>query len=156
MADFATLADLAVRLGRASSSELTAAQQAQGTLLLTLATGLITQAVDRDSTWADALSPVPTLLRAITLEVAARVMQNPVGARSESETLGQYQHSTSFTDRSHGLMLTDAEVVLCRRVIVGVSSGSAALDSMVTVLANNETLFDGWSGEEVELYDWTA
>lgn len=158
MANFATLADLAVRLGRATSSELTAAQQAQGNLLLELATGLILDTVGRDTAWADDLASVPVMLRAVTLEVAARVMQNPVGARSESEQLGQHSHGVSFPDGAHGLMLTPAEAVLCRRTVIGVQSGSAAMDSLATIMAENmPNTLDGLLEEGIDerpIYDW--
>lgn len=160
MATFATLADLAVRLGKPTSGDLTAIQQAQGNLLLNLATELIIEAVDRDDTWAAALPAVPVLLRAVTLEVVARVMQNPAGARSESETLGQYQRSQSFSDLANtGLMLTDAEVLLCRRAVIGVTSGSARTDSLAAIVADNlPNTLTGLIEESLDdppLYDWT-
>lgn len=151
---FATLEELGVRLGLT----FTAAQTAQASLLLSLATGLIIEVVNRDDTWAATYSPIPRLVRAVCLEVVARVMQNPTGARSESETLGQYQHSTSYTDGTHGLVLTDAEALLCRRAIIGATSGSAAMDSLATQVAENmPNTLDGLLEEgidDVPIYDW--
>lgn len=156
--DFASLTDLATVLGRTSSTELTAAESLRGTLLLTLASGLITDAVGRDSAWAIALNPVPIMLRAVCLEVAARVMRNPSGARSESEQIGQYQHSVSWTDGAHGLTLTDAEEMLCRRTILGLSSGSSVVESIADKLAVNTPSLDALleaGHDDPPIYDWT-
>lgn len=139
---FATLDQLALRLGKSSSADLTAAQQAQGDSLLELVTALITAAVDQSMEWAAALTPVPAVLRGVCLEAVARVMQNPSGARSESEQLGAYQHSQSFTDNAHGLVLTDAEVMLCRRAVHGRLSGSSrpltTLDDLIELSETGE------------------
>lgn len=132
MANFATRNELAVRLGRNNDTELTTAQQAQADLLLTLATGLVTDAVGKTTTWADALAPVPVVLRAVTLEMVARVMHNPTGARSEMQQLGSAQHSVSFADGAHGLFLTDVEARLCRVAVWGRDSGSVQLGSLFT------------------------
>lgn len=159
MATFATITELAVRLGRVNESELTAAQQAQADLLLELATGLITQAVDRDTAWQDALTPVPVLLRAVCLEMCARVMTNPSGVRSEGETVGSYQHNVSYTDGSHLLMLTDSETLLVRRAVHSATSASAAVESLATTVATNmPTSLDELmtAGEtDTPIYDWT-
>lgn len=130
MANFATRTDLAVRLGRNDDTELTTAQQAQADLLLTLATGIVTDAVGKDTAWADALTPVPGVLRAVTIEMVARVMHNPMGVRSEMQQLGSAQHSVSFADGAHGLFLTDDEARLCRRAVLGPMSGSVQLGSL--------------------------
>lgn len=143
---FATLDELALRLGTTGASELTAAQAAQGHMLLELVTGLIIDAVDRDDTWA-ATAVIRRELRAVCLEATARVMQNPSGARSESEQLGQYQRSASYTDHAHGLELTDAEIRMCRRAVIGQVSGSAYLES---VLATGYVPPD----PDVDVYDW--
>lgn len=123
-ATFATIDDLAHRLGLTSAADFTAAQSAQGLMFLVLASGLIIQAADKDAAWANALTTIPVLLRAVCLEVCARVMSNPTGARSESETLGAYQHASSYADGSHGMWLTDREVLLVRRVVFGTLSAT--------------------------------
>lgn len=135
MANFATLTELAIRLGRVDDSELTASQHAQGTQLLETATALILDAIGRDAAWLDDQDPAPAVPRAVCLEMCARVMMNPANVRSEGETLGQHQHSVSYSD-GHGLLyLTDRELRLCRRAALGVGSGSAYVDSLVTTLA---------------------
>ncbi len=122
---FASLNDLAVLLGNASSANLTDAQAAQGTMLLELATGVLTGALGKDDDWAAALDPVPAALRLVCLAMVAPVMQNPGGARSESETLGAYSHSTSYTDDAHGLgELTTAWLAMCRRAVYGRGSAT--------------------------------
>jgi hypothetical protein len=141
--NFATLDQLAMRLGQIDATGLTAAQQAQGNMLLGIVTGLVIGAVGRDDDWAASLTTVPAVLTGVCLEACARVMQNPSSARSESETLGQYSHSASFTDGAHGLMLTDAEEMLCRRAVLGALSGSARLDSLATELARCLPVTDG-------------
>lgn len=145
---FATLDELALRLGKSSATELTDAQVAQGQMLLELVTGMIVDEVDRDDGWAATLSPIPRAVRAVCLEAVARVMQNPAGVRSESEQLGAYQHSSSYTDDAHGPMLTDRESTLCRRSILGQLSGSAALQSLGTCVADSRpNVIDGWVGD---------
>lgn len=112
MADFATLDQLAVRLGRTSEDELTEAQRAQGELLLALVSGLIRDAAGKAIDWEP--DPASILLRAVCLEAAARVMTNPAGVRTESETLGQHQHSVSYPDGHSNVYLTAREAKLVR------------------------------------------
>lgn len=135
MANLATLTELAVRLGRIDADALSTQQQAQGTQLLGTATDLILEAVNRDTDWLDDLDPVPRVLRAVCIEVAARVMTNPAGVRTEGETLGQHQHSVSYAEGAGLLYLTDRELRLCRRVALGAGSGSAVLESLATTIA---------------------
>lgn len=140
--EFASLDDLAVMLGVGTAASLTTVQVTQAEMLLPLVADLVIDAVGRDTAWALALDPVPALLRAVTLTVVKRFMDNPSGVRSESETLGQYQHSASYTDGAHGLMLTDAEVMLCRRAVYGKLSGSSrpltTLDDMIELAETGE------------------
>lgn len=112
MADFATLDQLAIRLGRTSADEFTDAQAAQGAQMLELASGLIREAGGKRADW-DPL-PASIVLRAVCLEAAARVMTNPAGVRSEAETLGQHQHSVSYPDGQGAPYLTLREEKLVR------------------------------------------
>lgn len=130
MADFAKLDDLAVRLGRIDADALTAAQQAQGTLLLALASGLIRDAGGKATDWDP--DPASILLQAVCLEVCARVMTNPAGVRSEAETLGQHQHSVSYPDGHSAVYLTPREAKLVR--------GAAGLGSATTIPATTVDL----------------
>lgn len=140
---FATIDDLALRLGR---DTFTAAETAQAAMLLELVTGLIIDACDRDDAWAATYTPVRRELRAVCLEAVARVMQNPFGARAQSETLGQYSYSSSYTDGAHGLTLTDNEVLLCRRAVIGATSGSATLRALLPRRTTDDPA--------VDIYDW--
>lgn len=112
MADFATLDQLAIRLGRMSEDSLTDAQRAQGELLLSLVSGLIRGTAGKAFDWDP--SPASVVLRAIALEAAARVMTNPAGVRSESETLGAHQHAVSYPDGHGDVYLTAREAKLVR------------------------------------------
>ncbi len=116
-APFASLADLAARIGALTDEHVT-----RGTLLLDLATGIIADAVNRA---AQDITPVPIVLRAVCLEMVARVTNNPTGARSESERLGEYQHTTAFADDAQLLTLTDHEARMCRRAVHGRLSGTS-------------------------------
>jgi hypothetical protein len=132
---FATLDQLALRLGITGAADLTAWQAAQGAMLLELVTALIVEAVDKTDEWAATLDPIPAMLRAVCLEAVARVMQNPGGVSSESETLGAYSHTARYefsSDQGTGVMLTEAEGRAARRAVYGVSSGSAYPISIVS------------------------
>lgn len=115
MADFATLDQLAIRLGRTGEDELTEAQRAQGALVLALASGLVRDSAGKPADWDP--DPASVVLRAITLEAAARVMTNPAGVRSEAETLGQHQHSVSYPDEHGAVYLTARESKLVRGAV---------------------------------------
>ena len=138
---FATLNDLALRLGVGSEDDLTATQTAQGTMLLGLATGMIAETAGRDTEWADELDPVPEIVRGVCLEMVARVMEplmrNPAGASSQSKTIGSYSETTRFESGGSsagvaaGLNLTDSEALMVRRALIGTLSGSAYLPSML-------------------------
>lgn len=141
--EFATLDQLATLLGKAGAADLTTEEAALGALLLTLASGLIIDAVGKDEAWAIALGPIPSVLRAVCLAAAKRVMDNPTGVRSQSETLGQHSYSSSYTDGAHGLMLTDYETTLVRRAVIGRLSGSATVCSLATEMADRYEI-DGW------------
>lgn len=115
MADFATLDQLAIRLGRTSEDELTAAQQVQGAQMLLLASALIRNEGGKAADWEPVTGSVAqAVLRAVALEAAARVMTNPAGVRSEAETLGQHQHSVSYSDGHGAVYITRDEAKLVR------------------------------------------
>jgi hypothetical protein len=126
MTTFASLNDLALLLGNESEDDLTAAQTAQGTMLLELATSVLTGQVGKDDDWAADLDPIPGILRLAVLAMVQPAMQNPTGARSESETLGAYSHTTSYTDGAHGLAFLDGPTLLaCRHAVWGRLSGTS-------------------------------
>lgn len=110
--------------------ELTEAQEEQAEYLLEAATSVVAEAAGHDDAWADALDPVPNLLRVVTTEMAVRAMGNPGGLRQQSETLGQYSHSQTYRDEGAGLWLTPLEERLVRQTL-GSGSGSVRVDSIV-------------------------
>jgi hypothetical protein len=135
MTAFATLDQLALRLGKTDANDLTTAESAQGQMLLELATRLITAAVGKTDTWAATLDPVPPYLLALCLDAAWRAMRNPGGVSSESETLGAYSHTARYefsSDQGTGVTLTEAEQRAARRAVYGVSSRSAYPISIVS------------------------
>ena len=136
MTTFASLNDLAVLLpDHASEDDLTEAEAARGAMLLELATGVITGALGKDDDWAEALDPVPAALRLVCLAMVVPVMQNPGGARSESETLGAYSHSTSYMNGAHALgELTTAWLKMCRRAVFGRGTATSMPATTVDLL----------------------
>lgn len=118
---FATNADMAARLG----VTFTAAQQDQADAALDAATALIAAELDRVEA---EISPVPELVKQVTITAALRIFSNPQGALSESETLGSYSHSERY---SEGVELSAMDRLLVRRAYFGTSSGSARPESTV-------------------------
>lgn len=137
-ATFATVADLAQRLGRT----FTAQEEAQAEMLLGLASSAIAAACDKPDQWIAELVPVPPAVRVVCIEAAVRVMVNPEGVRSRQEMLGAYQHSESFhayfDPAAAGVHLTDAEILRVRRAVYGSSSGSANLPSIIADCCTEE------------------
>jgi len=131
-AAFATTDDLLARLGKTEFTDLEAAQAAQ---FLESATANIVVAVDKTDEWAAELSPVPSGLKSLCLELAARAMVNPTGVRSQSEQLGSWQRSESYTDDGHNIDLTASETLRARRIVYGSNSGSAQAESTMDDIA---------------------
>lgn len=127
---FASTDDIAARLGESSLSE---ADEASAEMLLEFATAVIAQAVDKDDEWADALDPVPKILRLMTVELVCRAMASPQALGSATETLGAYSRSETYRrDLSTSLVLTDLEERMLRRAIIGRLSGSAEVESLAS------------------------
>ncbi len=164
---FATLDQLALVLGKLDASDFTAAQAAQGAMLLELATDNITEGVGRTAAWAQTLSPIPAIVRSVCLAAVARVMRptlnNPDGVSSQSETLGAWSHTTRYGENgtSAGAVApddldpTEAEIRKCRRAILGTLSGSAYVDSLATELAVGTRELPVGDAES-PVYDWTG
>lgn len=134
---FATVEDVRRRLGLAS---LTDDQTATVELLLDQATGLITDAVGQTDSWAAELTPVPTVVRGIAIEVARRGYLNPGGVTSRSEQLGQHQYSETYARPAAGaggqLELTPTETLSVRRAIHGRITGGARGESLADMIAD--------------------
>lgn len=115
--------DVAARLG---VSALSAEQAGAATLLLDLATAVVVEAVDKDADWAAALSPVPDVLRGLTVELVCRAMASPQGLTSASVTLGEATRTETYRrDPSSPLVLTTQEQLLARGAVYGTTSGSS-------------------------------
>ena len=85
---FATVPDVATRQGRT----FTTAEEDSVEVLLDYATAAIADAALKDDAWAEALDPVPTILKGLTIELVGRAMANHEGLTSMSEQIGSYQY----------------------------------------------------------------
>lgn len=127
---FATTTDIETRLSRSFD----AAESALADLLIESAMAVIAAEAGKSWEWAEKLpGPVPPLLRAVCIEVVARVMENPEQLHSYSEQLGARQESKAFRRVGEGgdLFLTDRESRLVRFAINGTLAGYAGADTMV-------------------------
>lgn len=119
---FATADDIATRLMRA----LTGAETEAAELLLDGAASLIALALDKDDDWVDDLNPVPTPLHFVSIEIVARAINNPSGAESQREQLGQYSYSVTWGENHQTtLYLTKYERAMVRRAVFGSPTLSA-------------------------------
>lgn len=122
---FATTTDVGDRLGRT----LTAGEETTVDLLIELAQGVIADAAGEDDDWVTALSPVPVVLKALTIELVCRALANPNGLESLAESIGQANYQARF--REYGLWLSEYEERLVRRTAGTATSGSALVRSIV-------------------------
>jgi len=131
---FATLQDVEKRQARALSEE----EEQATLLLLDMATAYIAQAADKDEDWVEDLDDVPPIIRAMTVELVSRALANPSGLFSIQEQIGSYQYTKSFNrDVPSGMGLTETEVLMVRRVILGTNSGSGKAASVADELAGD-------------------
>ena len=119
---FATADDVSDRLGR----ELSTGETQSINYLLDAATAVIAQAANQSDAWASSLTPVPNILRVVTVELVCRALANPKQLDSLNEALGQYNYSARF---SGSLFLTDAEQRLVART-VNDGSGSVRIPAL--------------------------
>jgi hypothetical protein len=111
---FATVTDVATRQGRT----FTSTEQDQVTLLIELATAAIADAALKDDAWAAALTPVPDIIKGLTIELVGRAMANYEGLTSQSEQIGSYQYMKSFNkEATTAFALTNIERRIVRRTI---------------------------------------
>lgn len=119
-AGFATVEDVATRLGRS----LSANEEETAQVVIDTVTGLIVDEVDRDSDWAAALVPVPPALKALCVEKAVAIVSNPAPGVIAAESLGA--HSVTYARNGDGgLFLTAQEGRLARQAVYGTLSGSS-------------------------------
>ncbi len=137
---FATTGDIEDRLGR----ELTDAEVGYVDPALDNAASIIAEAAGRDDDWADALTPIPRVLKELSIQMVIRAGQNPEGLMSQREILGQYTKEVHFDvgDPMEGdsLFLSDTESRLVRRVIFGKASSTATMASIFDELPDWQNL----------------
>jgi hypothetical protein len=131
---FATKENVETRLGR----ELTTDEEAFVIDALDSAASIIAEAAGKDDDWADALTPVPRILKELSVDMVIRTGQNPDGLDSSTETLGQYSRTDRFPGPGEGssrsLFLSDEEGQIARRVIYGPGSSSSTQKSILDEL----------------------
>lgn len=93
-------------------------------LLVELANGIVTEVTGT-------LDPIPTRVRAVTLEVAARAYRNPQGA--SSETIDDYTYRRDGDTTAAGVYLTRTELATLRG-LAGAVSASAYTIGVVSPL----------------------
>lgn len=114
---FATKDDVATRLGR----ELTDDEQVTAAAVIATVEGLIVEVSGLAPP-----DPVPVYYKALCVEKAIGVLANPQNVASQSEQLGDYQHSETFPRAlDDGVFLTDREEMTVRRIANGIVSGSS-------------------------------
>ena len=111
---FATVEDVATRQGKTFTED----EEATVELLLDFATAAVADAAGQDDAWATALSPVPTIIKGLTVELVGRALANPSGLTSLQEQIGSYQYMQSFNrDLPAAFVLTDIERRIIRRTV---------------------------------------
>jgi hypothetical protein len=112
LAPLASITDLAGWLGTTPQGD----DATRAELVLSAVSALVRSEARR--TWEDL--PVPEVIRAVTLTVAARVYRNPEAAASYSLTTGPFGKSLTFADpKAVGLFLTDDEKLTISRSVPG-------------------------------------
>lgn len=126
---FATTDDIQTRLGRSFAD----GESAMAEALIEGAQALIAFEVDKDDDWADALDPVPNVLKWTVIEVVRRALLNPDAVATLSEQLGSYSRARSFPRNAEavGLALSGTEALLVRRAVHGRNTESVVVRSEV-------------------------
>ncbi len=147
---FATVGDVETRLGR----ELTETETNQIESLIDGATAIVTQAAGRDDAWADSFgdgsgeTPLPQIIKTVTIELVARVADNPSTLKSIAETVGSYQVSKTYGDVV-GFELTQAEKMMVSRAANGSTVTSVHMPSIISEVFPN-TEIDGAAEDREE------
>jgi hypothetical protein len=129
---FCTVTDIATRLGR----NLTTDEQSTVQMLCDLVTNEMCAAADKDADYPGSLTEIPLPLRSIAIDVVTRVMLNPQGYSSTSETLGAYSYTQRYGSSGDGaggptgIALTPAEERRVRRAVFGASVASIEVPSI--------------------------
>lgn len=131
---FATALEVAARMGRT----FTEAETDQANMLLAMVSQMVAAELGKDATWPSTLTVVPPILRLVAIESVTRVLTNPSGARSESEQLGAYSHTTSYaSDGPPAFSLTAWEISLINQAVFGTGNGSAIVPSIMDRLEDD-------------------
>lgn len=128
---FATSDDVQKRLGR----PLTGGEKETADWVIATVTGLIADAVNLTSKWAEDLPHVPEGLKALCVEKAIGAITNPANLAAESKTVGAVSRSRTF-QRSNdvSVFLSDFEIRQARTAVFGSGCGSAHTSSVVNTL----------------------
>lgn len=122
-AAFATADDVAKRLGRALSN-----QEAETVpFLLNMAATVIADAVGKDDGWAASLTPVPRMLRLMSVELVSRALPNPSQYTQIRQQVGSY--SIAVSQATTGMALSDPESLMLRRAVFGRTTDSVHVES---------------------------
>lgn len=111
---FATADELADRLGTTLSDDT------QAEAALAAASAVVAAELDKE---VSDISPVPALIKHVTITVALRAFANPQGLTGEQ--IGAYRYSA----KGAGLELSKVESLLIRRAYYGATSGSTRPES---------------------------
>lgn len=123
-ATFATVDDVAARLGRTLT---TTEHDTQVPFLLHMAAAVIAEAVGYDDGWAASLTPVPNLLRGMSVDLVCRAIDNPSQATQIRQQVGSYAYQAAWDNP--GLRLSDVEIRMLRRNIHGSTTASVHVAS---------------------------
>lgn len=133
---FATTFDIETRLKRSFEDT----EEVLAELLIESAMAVIAVEAGKSWDWADSLpEPVHPLLRAVCIEVVARVMENPEQLHSFSEQLGAHQQAKAFRRGGEGgdLTLSDRESRLVRLAINGTLAAYSRADTLADRLVGD-------------------
>ena len=126
MAAIATHEDVAARLART----LTEAQQQQATAVIASVTGLIGDTTGLTVDEVEALSPVPETLKALAVDKAVLLVDNPGGLAAFTETLGAHTYSGTYPRAADiGIFLSADERRRVRRAVGGTGFLSVGLET---------------------------
>lgn len=157
---FTTVANVANRLNQEFDDD----QAAQCSFLIAQATVSICAALDRDpTTWKPPVK-ARSFLSMMATELTARSMPNTLGLQSKSERVGTYSYTETYSNSDgSGLLLTNAEELILRRVVFGSDIASVTVEGPADAYAT--IMWPDWelqyalyySGSDIALIDgpWT-
>jgi hypothetical protein len=123
-ATLASTDDVAARLGRPLTDEELATQVPY---LLHMAAATIADAAGYDDGWVASLTPVPNLLRGMSVELVNRALKNPSQATQIRQQVGSYAYQAAWANP--GFVLSDQEEAMIRRTVHGRTTVSVHIAS---------------------------